>query len=71
MVMLVSASVLMICCGVVCLRDTDLAWRLYEWDCRMMGMTPPRIHNWRLRVRQVGGLLIAFGLVALRVSLTL
>ncbi|GAB4508355.1 MAG: hypothetical protein OHK0046_00500 [Anaerolineae bacterium] len=69
MVMLASASIFVICSGVLCVRETDLAWRIYEWDCRLMSMTPPRLQNWRLRVKQVGSALVGLGMVGLMVSM--
>ncbi len=71
MVMLTSASLLVICCGVLCLKDTDLAWQLFEWDCRMMSMNPPRLADWRLRVRQAGYGLISLGVFGVIVGLGL
>ena len=67
--MLAATSTLVICCGIFCITDTDLAWRIYEWDCRMMSIAPPRVRNWRLRVKQIGSALIGLGLVGLIVSI--
>lgn len=69
MVMLASAGLLAIMAGMVCLGDAEFAWQLYQWDCRLTGMEPPRLRNWRLRVKQVGVALIVLGLVGFRVSL--
>lgn len=71
MVMLACASVVVICCGIVCHTDTDFAWQVYEWDCRLSNMAPARLRNWRLRVQQVGTGLIGLGVVGLMVSLGL
>ena len=71
MLMLASVSILTICCGVLCLQDADLAWRLYEWDCQLMNITPPRIANWRTRVQQVGYGLIGLGLLGFIIGIGL
>jgi hypothetical protein len=63
MVMLATTSILVIFCGVYCNYDAEFAWRVYEWDCRQMGFTPPRLRNWRARVQQVGLALVALGMV--------
>lgn len=68
MLMMLSASVIVLWCGIVCLSDSELAWRIYEWDCRMMSVTPPRLRNWRVRVKQVGSALVALGVLGLFVS---
>lgn len=68
MVMLASTSLLVIFCGIVCRTDTDLVWRLYEWDCRLMGITPPRWNNWQARVRLAGYGLMGLGVFGLAVS---
>ena len=69
MVMIISASIIVIGCGFFCIKETDLAWQLYEWDCRLMNMTPPRLPNWRLRVKQVGYGLIGMGILGFIISL--
>jgi hypothetical protein len=69
MVMMISASILLVSCGFFCIKETDMAWQLYEWDCRMMGMMPPRIANWRKRVTQVGYGFIGMGILGFVISL--
>ena len=69
MVMLASTSIVAIFCGVVCQNDPDLAWRLYEWDCRQLSLNPPQWSNWRLRVKQVGYGLMGLGVLGVLVSL--
>ena len=59
--MLSLASVLLICCGVLCVKDGEFAWRLYEWDCQLVGMTPPP--HWQKYVNFVGIMLIGLGVV--------
>ncbi len=71
MVMMISVSILVIAGGILCLRDADLAWQFYEWDCRMLSLAPPKLTNWQLRVRQVGYLLIGLGILGFIVSLRL
>lgn len=69
MISLAVASMLAIGAGTFCLTDTDYAWEIYELDHRMYGFAPPRIRQWKLRVRQVGVLLIALGMIGLTLSL--
>lgn len=69
MVMLFSASALVMFCGVMCLTDSDFVWQLYQWDYRQLSLTPPRVVNWQLRVRQAGYALIGVGVLGLMVSM--
>ena len=69
MVMVISASFVVIFCGVMCLTDTELMWRLYEWDCRQMNINPPRLDNWQVRVQQVGYGLIGLGVLGVMAGL--
>jgi hypothetical protein len=69
MVMMISASILLIGCGFFCLKETDMAWQLFEWDCRLMNITPPRIANWRERVKRVGYGLIGMGILGFLISI--
>ncbi|MAS38300.1 MAG: hypothetical protein CL610_30160 [Anaerolineaceae bacterium] len=69
MVMLFSASAIAMFCGVMCLTDSDFVWQLYQWDCRQMSITPPRMLNWQLRVRQAGYALIGLGVMGLMTCL--
>jgi hypothetical protein len=71
MLMMFSASFLLMGIGFFCIKDTELAWQLYEWDCRMMNMAPLRLANWRLRVKQVGYVLIGLGIVGLKLGMGL
>ncbi len=68
MIMLASASMVVICCGIVCHTDANLAWQVYEWDCRMVNITPARLKNWRLHVQLVGTALIAIGVMGVSIS---
>lgn len=69
MVMVISASFVVIFCGVMCLTDTELMWRLYEWDCRQMNINPLRLDNWQVRVQQVGYGLIGLGVLGVMAGL--
>ena len=69
MFMLFSASITVICCGLLCLKDTDLAWQMFEWDCQQIGLWPRRMKHWRLRVQQVGYGLLGLGLLGLLIAL--
>ena len=69
MLLLTSTSIVVIFCGYMCQKDPELARQLYEWDCRQLGMAPPRWGNWRLRVQQVGFGLVGLGILGLAVSL--
>lgn len=68
MIMLFSASITVFCCGLLCLKDSDLAWQLYEWDCRQIGLYPRRMKQWRLRVQQVGYGLLGLGVLGFAVA---
>jgi hypothetical protein len=70
MFMLTTSSILAICCGLLCLHDAEFAWRLYEWDCELLG-DQPRLRDPLRRVKQVGVLLVALGLVGVVASINL
>jgi hypothetical protein len=69
MVILASTSMLAIFCGIVCNNDPELAWRLYEWDCRQISINPPQWADWRSKVKLVGYGLMGLGLLGLMVGL--
>lgn len=71
MVMLTTASILAIGCGILCFYDTELAWRLYLMDRRLTGLKPVQPHDWRLRVKQVGSALIGLGAVGIMAAMNL
>jgi hypothetical protein len=71
MLMLASTSLLTIICGIMCHTDPEMAWKFYEWDCRQIGLTPPRWTNWRTRVQQIGYGLMGLGVLGLAVGLGL
>lgn len=67
--MIISAGILTISAGVLCISDDELAWNLYELDSRMIGIQVERPRNWRNRVYFMGLTLMLMGMVTVGLGL--
>lgn len=71
MAMMISMSILVICCGVLCLTDTEFAWRIYEWDCRLMNIAISRPANWIVQVKRIGYAFVGLGILGIIASMNI
>lgn len=67
--MLLSASVLVIVFGFICLFDSELAQSIHEADARMFGFQLNRASNWETRMMIQGAILIVMGGIGVMLGL--
>lgn len=66
--MMISACIIAIGAGLVCLFDSEFAWQLYERDSQTIGLTVSRTRDWKHMVMAMGVFLIVLGVVGIFAS---
>ncbi len=69
MMMIVTAAVILIAFGSLCLFDKNTAWMLYEYDARLLGKVLHRTEAWDNLLTTQGVVLIVVGLVGVLIGL--
>ncbi len=67
--MVISAAIILIAFGVLCVFDKNTAWMLYEADARMMGKFIQRTSDWDGLMTTQGIVLAMLGIVGIMVGL--
>jgi hypothetical protein len=67
--MIITAAVILIAFGALCLFDKNTAWMLYEYDARLMGKVLQRSEAWNNLLNTQGFVLILVGLIGVVISL--
>ena len=69
MMMIVTAAVILIAFGALCLFDKNTAWMLYEYDARLMGKVLQRSQAWDNLLNTQGVVMIVVGLIGIVIGL--
>jgi hypothetical protein len=67
--MVLAASILLIAFGLMCLFEKDMAFRLYEYDARLMGKVLERTRSWEGLMQTQGAVLVLIGVIGFIVGL--
>jgi hypothetical protein len=67
--MIVTAAVILIAFGALCLFDKNTAWMLYEYDARLMGKVLERTQSWNNLLNTQGVVLVLVGVIGVFISL--
>ena len=67
--MVISAGIVLVCFGLMCLFQRDIAWMLYEADSRFFGKQLVRTHDWDQLMVIQGIVLVMIGILGVLVSL--
>ena len=67
--MVISAGILLIFLGGLCLWQRDLAWMLVEADVRLTGGQIERTAEWEALTRTQGGVMLLLGVIGVLVGL--
>ena len=59
--MIFVASTLLIAFGLMCLFDREMAYRLYEYDAKLMGKVLERTPGWDSLMQTQGAVLVLVG----------
>ncbi len=59
--MLISAGIMVIVFGLICLFDSELAWLIHEMDARFVGRTARRSSHWETHMMLQGFCMIVAG----------
>jgi len=67
--MVIVASVLLLAFGLMCLLEKEMAFRLYEYDAKLMGKVLERTRNWENLMQTQGAVLVLIGVIGFIVGL--
>lgn len=66
--MVISAGIVLICFGLMCLFQRDIAWMLYEADARFAGKQRARTPDWDQLMVTQGIVLVMIGIIGVLVG---
>jgi hypothetical protein len=66
--MIFIASVLLIAFGLMCVFDKEMAFRLYEYDAKLMGKVLERTRDWDGMIFTQGSVLVMVGIIGFIVA---
>lgn len=67
--MIITAAVILIAFGALCVFDKNTAWMLYEYDARLMGKVLQRTEAWNNLLNTQGFVLILVGVIGVIIGL--
>jgi hypothetical protein len=67
--MIFVASTLLIAFGLMCMFEKDMAFRLYEYDAKLMGKVLERTPSWESLMRTQGAVLVLIGMIGFIVGI--